>query len=92
MREYKLDKEEQEILKAVEKGEWEPVNLTQSEIKMYVQAAKNTLRKNKHVHIRLTQADLNGLKTRAIREGIPYQTLISSVLHKYVTGTLVPQS
>jgi predicted DNA binding CopG/RHH family protein len=92
MKEYKLDPEEKEILSAIERGEWEPVSLNKKQLKKYIQAAKNTLKKDMHVHIRLSRADLNGIKTRAVREGIPYQTLISSILHKYTCGMLVPKS
>jgi predicted DNA binding CopG/RHH family protein len=88
MKDYKLDPEEQEILNAVESGEWKPVRLTKKELEKYVQAARNTLKKDQHVHIRLSRPDLEGLKRKAVREGIPYQTLISSVLHKFVTGNI----
>ena len=89
MNKYKLDKEEQEILKAVETGKWEPVPLNKKELEQYINAAKNTLKKDSHIHIRLSKADLEGIKTRAVKEGLPYQTLISSILHKYVTGNFV---
>ncbi len=88
MRNYKLDSEEQEILNAVESGEWKPVSLSKKELDKYVQAARKTLKKDRHVHIRLTQTDLEGLKRKAVREGIPYQTLISSILHKFVIGSV----
>ena len=88
MRNYKLDPEEQEILNAVESGEWKPASLSKKGLERYVQAARRTLKKDRHVHIRLSQTDLEGLKRKAVREGIPYQTLISSILHKFVVGSI----
>ncbi len=88
MRKYQLDPEEREILAAVERGEWAPVPLDKKEMKKYVEAARKTLKKDRHIHIRMSQVDLEGIKTKAVREGIPYQTLISSILHKYVVGSL----
>lgn len=89
MKKYALDREEREILNAIESGEWQPVKLTSAERKKYVHAAKETLKKNKHVHLRMSEADLEGIKTKAAREGIPYQTLIASIVHKYIIGDLV---
>src|SRR3989338_9083224 len=85
MRTHKLDKEEREILTSVERGEWRAVKLTAKEKERYIKAARNTLRKDRRINIRLAQSDLEGLKLAAVREGVPYQTLISSFLHKYVT-------
>lgn len=82
-----LDKKEKELLRSYEAGEWQPVkdNNVISELE---QVASNTLKKNKRINIRLSERDLNGLKTIAAIEGIPYQTLVSSVLHKYLSGRL----
>ena len=60
----------------------------QEQKEKYRAYAKATFRKDKRVNIRISEKDLLALQTRAIRQGIPYQTLISSVLHKYVNGTL----
>jgi predicted DNA binding CopG/RHH family protein len=87
-RRYKLDKEEKELLASVERGEWVSVNPTKKELQRYAQAARNTLRKTQRINIRLTAYDLEGLRAKAVEEGIPYQTLIASVLHKYVSGRL----
>ena len=87
---YKLDPEEQEILHAIEEGEWKHKKLSPSEMNRYIKIARNTLRKGKRINIRISSTDLEGLKTKAIREGLPYQTLIASVLHKYVTGQIHP--
>ena len=83
MKSYKLDREEKELLHSIEAGQWHPVKLTQSEKGRMLQAAKNTLRKNRRINIRLSERDLEGLKLAAVREGMPYQTLIASILHKY---------
>ncbi len=86
---YKLDKEEQEILDSVEKGEWVSTDNFQEQKEYFQQVARNTLKKNQRVNLRLTKFDLDGIRARAVREGIPYQTLMASIIHKYVTGQLV---
>ena len=86
MKSYKLDKEEREILKSFERGEWKSSNPTKAELARYALIAKNTLRKDQRMNIRISKADLNGIKARAVEEGIPYQTLVSSIIHKYVSG------
>ena len=85
---HNLDKEEQKILDAIETGKWELVKTQKSELERYAQIARNTLRKDQRMNIRISKADLERLKARAAEEGIPYQTLVSSVLHKFVSGTL----
>jgi predicted DNA binding CopG/RHH family protein len=92
MNKYKLDPEEQELLDSVERGEWISAEPTRVELRRYIRMARNTLRKDKRINIRISQSDLEGLQTKAIREGIPYQTLVSSILHKYISGRLVTQS
>lgn len=79
----KLDPEEKEILRSVEAGEWKPVKNLAKEKKRIQAIAKYTLEKTKNINIRLSQRDLLGLKAKAIEEGIPYQTLAASLLHKY---------
>lgn len=79
-----LDKYEKELLDSYEKDEWKSVpNLSKrkAELKEYARA---TIRKDKRVNIRISERDLKELQRIAYREGLPYQTLISSVLHKYV--------
>lgn len=92
MRNYQLDKEEQEIVSSMERGEWKPVKNMAAEIKEYAQYAKNTLKKNKRISIRMSQQDFVGIQSKAVSEGIPYQTLITSIVHKYVNGKLVSQA
>jgi predicted DNA binding CopG/RHH family protein len=82
----KLDKKEKELLDSFEKGEWKSrSNLSdrKEELKNYARA---TIKKDKRVNIRISERDLKELQRIALREGLPYQTLISSILHKYVTG------
>jgi predicted DNA binding CopG/RHH family protein len=86
-----LSNEEQNILDSYENDEWVSVS-SLSELKKYKTAAKNTFKKDKRVNIRISQMDLELLQERALIDGLPYQTLISSVLHKYVTGRLTEKS
>jgi predicted DNA binding CopG/RHH family protein len=87
----KLNQEEKEILKSYENDEWVSVS-DPSEIAKYKAAAKNTFKKDKRVNIRMSEIDLELLQERALIEGLPYQTLMSSVLHKYVTGRLTDKN
>ncbi len=87
----KLSKEEKEILESYENDEWVSVS-SPSDIAKYKAAAKNTFKKDKRVNIRISKMDLELLQEKALIEGLPYQTLMSSVLHKYVTGRLKDKS
>ncbi len=89
MRNYQLDKEEQELLSSIEKGEWKPIKNMKEEIGKYAQYAKKTLKKDQRVSIRISKQDLVGIQSKAIEEGIPYQTLITSLIHKYLRGKLI---
>ena len=88
MKKYKLDKEEQDILDSFERGEWRIVPDEKKAIAQLVAAARNTILKDQRINIRLAAMDLTRIRSRAMEEGIPYQTLISSILHKYANGTL----
>ena len=85
----KLTKEEKDILESVEKGEWKRIPNFKREAARYGEAARATLRKDKRVNIRMTERDLVRFQKAAVHDGLPYQTLISSVLHKYINGRLV---
>jgi predicted DNA binding CopG/RHH family protein len=90
-----MDKEsklEEEILASFERGEWQPVPKNKSDIARYAAMASASLAKDKRVNIRISSRDLVDLQAKAAEEAIPYQTLMSSVLHKYVTGRLVEPS
>ncbi len=90
MNQFKLTKEEDEILRSYERGEWRSVKDMPSEIDRFKQMAKKALRKGRRINIRLSERDVYKLQISALREGVPYQTLISSVLHKYISGHLMP--
>ena len=87
MNDPKLSNEEKEILEAFEAGEFKSV-LTPERRKFLRAAAKETFKKDRRINIRISNRDLVSLQRRALEEGIPYQTLISSILHKYVSGGL----
>jgi predicted DNA binding CopG/RHH family protein len=87
-----LDEEEQELLNSVEQGEWKTVKDLPKELFRYQQYAETSLRKDKRINIRLSSNDLEALQFIAVEEGIPYQTLISSVLHKFVTGRFLERA
>ena len=80
---------EAEIARSFVKGEWKPVKNLKKEMQRYREAAVETLLKNRRVNIRISAMDLEGLQAKAAAEGLPYQTLMASVLHKYVSGRLV---
>ena len=86
----KSEKEyEAQIERSFENGEWKPVKNLKKEMARYREAAAETLLKNRRVNIRISAMDLEGLQAKAAAEGLPYQTLMASVLHKYVSGRLV---
>jgi predicted DNA binding CopG/RHH family protein len=84
----KLEKSEKDLLKSVESGEWRSVANSARELERYRSYARATFKKDRRVNIRISGKDLEALQKRAVREGIPYQTLIASILHKYVSGSL----
>ena len=83
-----IDKEESDLMKSLETDEWRPVKDFKQQKKTAVEAARNTLRKDKRINLRLSQKDYHQIQIKAIEEGIPYQTLISSIIHKYLNGSL----
>jgi len=87
MSNMKYSKEEKDILKDFEAGAFKSV-LTARRKKMLQATAEETFKKDKRINIRISSRDLESLQRRALEEGIPYQTLVSSVLHKYVSGGL----
>lgn len=84
----KLDKAEEEIVDSVASGQWRSVSGLKREQSRYAQYAKATFRKDRRVNIRISSKDLEAIQKRAVEEGLPYQTLISSLLHKYAAGRL----
>lgn len=83
-----LDREEQEILDSYEAGEWRSVRPSAEDRRRYRDYAHATFKKDRRINIRISTPDLEALQKRALEEGIPYQTLIASILHKYVQGRL----
>lgn len=84
----KLNREEKEILDAFEAGKLRRTKDAETLIKRHKEYALAMLRKDARINIRLSSRDLRGLQKRALAEGIPYQTLVASILHKYVEGRL----
>lgn len=82
---------DEHLLERYEAGEFVSTSPTKAELKKFRDAARATLAKDQRVNVRMSSALLFGLKARAAEEGLPYQTLIASVLHKFVTGRLVEQ-
>lgn len=84
----KLDAKEKELLDSVERGKWRSVRGLKGERRRYGRYAAATFRKDRRINIRISTKDLETIQKRALEEGLPYQTLISSLLHKYVAGRL----
>ena len=84
----KMDEYERELLDLEEKGLIEASEPSPAEREALIYAAKQTLQKNKRINIRISNRDLVSLKRKANRFGMPYQTLISSVLHQYISGDI----
>jgi predicted DNA binding CopG/RHH family protein len=92
MSKIKLESEEKELLESYEADEWRSVDNLDEAKQAYSEYAQATFRKDKRVNIRISSKDLEAIQKRALEEGLPYQTLISSVLHKFVSGRLVERS
>jgi len=86
-----LDKEESDFMKSLENDEWQSVKDLKQQKKAAVETARNTLKKDKRINLRLSQKDYHEIQIKAVEEGIPYQTLISSIIHKYLNGSLSPK-
>ena len=84
-----FDKEEIDLMASIENEEWVSVDNLDEEIKKARAAAKATIIKSERMNIRISPRDLNGLKIKAMEEGVPYQTLVSSIIHKYISGRLI---
>ena len=83
-----MTKEEKDLLASYERGEWKRVDNLKKRVNRYQKIARLTLRKDKRINIRISAKDLEEIQKKALDEGIPYQTLISSVLHKYISRGL----
>jgi predicted DNA binding CopG/RHH family protein len=89
MKKILFDEEEKDILESYERGEWRPIKNPKAEMKKLREYARNTLQKDKRINIRMSSKDLDQVQVIASQEGIPYQTMISSIIHKYVSGYLI---
>ena len=89
---YKLDKEEKDLVDSFEREEWKSVSDLGTETENYQEYARKSFKKDMRVNIRLSKRDLEAIQLRAIEEGIPYQTLMGSILHKYADGRLTEKS
>jgi predicted DNA binding CopG/RHH family protein len=87
-----LNQEEKDLMESIEREEWRSVKNIKIEKEKAITAARNTLKKDKRINLRFTQKDYRQIQIKAIEEGIPYQTLISSIVHKYLNGSLTPRS
>ncbi len=88
----KMKGEDREILEAYERGNLKSIPGVKKEIARYREYAKSALQKNKRINIRLSETDIVHIQRKAIENGLPYQTLISSVLHKYAGGNLIEKA
>ena len=84
-KDYKLDVNEEEILDSFNRGEWVSKN---EDLDKYKEAAKHTFAKSRRINFRVNEKDFRSIQIKARQEGMPYQTLVSSVIHKYLTGRL----
>jgi predicted DNA binding CopG/RHH family protein len=89
MKKIVLKDEEKDVLDSYDRGEWRSVTNQKRELKKLRQYARITLQKDKRINIRMSSKDLDQVQVIAAQEGIPYQTLISSIIHKYVSGYLM---
>lgn len=87
MSKLRLSREEKELLTSVEAGNFESV-LTESRRKELESMACNTFKKDKRINIRISNRDLVAIQARASQEGMSYQTLVASIIHKYISGSL----
>jgi predicted DNA binding CopG/RHH family protein len=81
-----IDEEEKELIESIENDEWIESKDSEKYKKQAIDYAEATLKKDKRMNIRISERDLKNLKIKALEEGLPYQTLVSMVLHKYVSG------
>jgi len=84
----KLDDDEIELLKAYENNEKQSVKIIKERISKFQETAKKKLKKDRRINIRISEKDLDDIKKKAVIQGLPYQTLIASIIHKYNSGLL----
>jgi len=82
------DIEDKEYIESLDNGEWKPAKNQKSLLLELKETATNTMAKDQRMNIRIGKRDLEGIKAKALEEGMPYQTLVASIIHKYVSGKL----
>ena len=87
-----IDNEEQKLLESLEKDGWKPTKNLEGWKNLLSKTASDTLAKDQRMNIRVSKSDLDGIKLRAVEEGLPYQTLVTSIIHKYITGRLIEKT
>jgi predicted DNA binding CopG/RHH family protein len=87
-----MDEEEKDLIRSTENDEWIEVGDIGKQKKQAREYAEATIRKDKRMNIRISERDLRNLKKRALEEGIPYQTMVSMILHKYLSGRYAERS
>jgi predicted DNA binding CopG/RHH family protein len=92
MESNKVDPEEESLLNSYERDEWQSIRQLEEEKQRYQEYARATFKKDSRVNIRISSKDLEAIQKKALEEGIPYQTLIASILHKCVSGRLVERT
>jgi len=85
----KFDDYEKDIIESYERDEWGSIDNLEEKKEEYSRYARNTFLKNKRINIRISEKDFIDMKKKSLEEGIPYQTLIASIIHKYLSGKLV---
>ncbi len=88
----KYDNEEKNIIEAYESGKMKLSTPSEKELEQIKMAAKNTFKKDKKITIRLYDHDYKGIQKKALEMGLPYQTLISGIIHRYVEGDLISKN
>ena len=88
----RYDKEEKAIVDAFEKGKMTLSTPTKKEIEKIKTLARKTIIKDKRITIRLYDHDYKGIQKKALEMGIPYQTLISGIIHRYIEGDLISKT
>ena len=88
----RLDPEEKDLLDSFERGEWQSIEGRKEAVERYRGYARTTFKKDRRVNIRISSKDLEALQKRALEEGLPYQTFMASILHKYAAGRLVEKN
>jgi predicted DNA binding CopG/RHH family protein len=88
----KYDKEEKNIIEAFEKGKMTLTKPSKKEIETIKATARRTITKDRRITIRLYDHDYKGIQKRALEMGIPYQTLISGIIHRYIEGDLISKT